>query len=87
MLRSAILFSVPSLAGMILIDRWLGPVAGFLNAWSVVERLAGRSPSAGVSVIAQRTGAAGEFVIVIVANAAIGWLLAPMFRFLGRMMG
>ena len=78
MLRLAALLSVVSLVAMILIDRVLGARAEFLNAWSVVERLLGRSPTAGTSIVAQRIGALGELVVVIVANAAIGTLLAGL---------
>jgi hypothetical protein len=69
---------------MIVIDRALGPRAEFLNAWSVVERLLGRSPSAGTSVVANRTGAVGEFLAVIAANVAIGTLLAAVVRHAAR---
>ncbi len=84
MLRLAVTLSALSLMGMILIDRVLGSRAGFLNAWSVVERLLGRSPAAGTSMVAQRVGSLGELVVVIAANAAIGTLLAVVVRLVGR---
>lgn len=86
MLRLAAAFAVLSFVGMILIDRELGARAGVLNAWSVLERLAGRSPTAGTSLVAQRVGAFGELVVVLTANAAIGTLLAAVVRLVGRIM-
>jgi hypothetical protein len=68
--------SVGSLVGMILIDGVLGSRAEFLNAWSVLERLVGRVPAAGNSVVADHFGPWGELVGVVLANAAIGVLLA-----------
>ena len=85
MLRLAAVLSVLSLVAMILIDRSLGSRAGFLNAWSVVERLLGRSPSAGISVVAHRTGALGELAVVIAANVVIGTLLAALVRLVARL--
>ena len=82
MLRLAVILSALSLVGMILIDRALGSRAGFLNAWSVVERLLGRPPTAGSSVVAHHMGALGELAVVITANAAIGTLLAAVVRLL-----
>ena len=83
MLRLAVILSVLSLAGMILIDRALGTRAEFLNAWSVVERLVGREPVAGTSVVARRLGAAGELTVVVAANATVGTLLALVIRWIG----
>jgi len=85
-LRLAAILSVPSLLGMILIDRALGARAGFLNAWSVIERLVGRSPTAGSSVVASHVGALGELVVVIAANVAIGTLLAMAARLLAGLL-
>ena len=76
MLRMTLIFSGLSLAAMILIDRTLGQRAEFLNAWSVVERLLGRSPAAGISLIASRLGAVAELVLVLLVNLGIGALLA-----------
>jgi hypothetical protein len=80
MLRLCVALSLVSLAAMILIDRTLGSRAGFLNAWSVVERLLGRVPTAGRSVVAEHMGAAGELVAVVVANVVIGTVLAAVVR-------
>ena len=49
-----------SLLVMLVIDYLLGPRAGLLNAWSVVERLLGHSPAAGTSLVALRLGPWGE---------------------------
>jgi hypothetical protein len=65
---------------MILIDCALGARAEFLNAWSVVQRLLGRPPSAGTSVVASRLGTVGEFLVVLGANLALGALLAVVLR-------
>ena len=85
MLRLAIVLAVVSFAGMVLIDRALGSRAEFLNAWSVVERLLGRPPGAGTSVVAQHLGAPGELAAVVIANAAIGTLLAAVVRLAARL--
>ena len=69
---------------MVVIDRVLGARAEFLNAWSVVERLLGRSPTFGASVIASRFGPMGELVAVISVNLAAGFLLALLLRLLVR---
>ena len=87
MWRLIVIFSVLSLVGMILIDRALGPRAEFLNAWSVVERLLGRAPTAGDSQVAQRIGALGELVVVLVVNAVVGTLFAAMVRLGRRFLG
>jgi hypothetical protein len=71
---------------MVLIDRALGSRAEFLNAWSVVERLLGRSPSSEPSVVASRIGAGGELVVVVVLNLLVGFLLAALIRFLLRVL-
>jgi len=85
MLRLAILLAVASLVGMILIDRAMGSRAEFLNAWSAVERLLGRTPAAGTSVVARKLGALGELAVVIIANAAVGTLLAAAVRLGSRL--
>lgn len=76
MLRMTLIFSGLSLAAMILIDRALGQRAEFLNAWSVVERLLGQSPAAGISLVASRLGIVAELVLVLLINLGIGTLLA-----------
>lgn len=81
------MLSILSLLVMIAADRALGSRAEFLNAWSVVERLSGRPPSAGTSLVAARIGALGELVVVVVANAAIGTLLATAARLVMRRLG
>ena len=86
-LRLIVSLSGLSLVAMLLIDRVLGPRAGFLNAWSVLERLLGRSPTAGTSWVALRAGAFGELVVVIVANAAIGTLLAAVVWLVRKFLG
>ena len=62
MLRLIGALSLLSLIAMIVIDRSMGSRAEFLNAWSVLERLLGRAPSAGQSLVAARMGAVGELL-------------------------
>lgn len=85
MLKLGLGLAFVSLITMVVIDRILGSRAEFLNAWSVLERLLGRSPSAGISVVAARIGSAGEFAVVIVANVVIGFLLALVIRLVMRL--
>jgi hypothetical protein len=77
-------FALISLITMILIDRALGSRAEFLNAWSVIERLFGRSPSTATSFVASHLGPVGEFLIVILANLFVGLLLARLIFWLIR---
>lgn len=86
MIRLIIMLSIASLATMTVVDCRLGPRAEFINAWSVIERLVGRSPEAGNSLVAERFGAFGEFVAVVAANLAIGTLLALVALFVGRIL-
>jgi len=84
MLRLTLIISCLSLAAMILIDRALGQRAEFLNAWSVVERLLGRSPTAGISLVASRLGAVAELVLVLLVNLGIGALLALAIHLISK---
>jgi len=74
--RLGIALAVLSLTTMIVVDRRLGDRAEFLNAWSMVERLLGRTTSAPPSVVASRLGAGGELVVVVAVNLTAGYLLA-----------
>jgi hypothetical protein len=65
---------------MTTVDYLIGEKAEFLNAWSVVERLVGRTPAAGDSVVYRALGAFGELVVVLVANSVIGAGLALLAR-------
>jgi len=80
MLRLIAICGAFSLLAMILIDRAIGPKAEFLNAWSVVERLLGREPSSGISVVAQHYGTAGEFAAVLLANTIFGGVIALLIK-------
>ncbi|MCB2076629.1 MAG: hypothetical protein KDE55_02910 [Novosphingobium sp.] len=53
---------------MVAIDLAIGTRAEFLNAWSVIERLFGRTPEADNSMIAQRFREAGELLIAAVVR-------------------
>lgn len=68
MLSWVIPCSILSLATMVAIDLAIGTRAEFLNAWSVIERLFGRTPEADNSMIAQRFREAGELLIAAVVR-------------------
>jgi hypothetical protein len=72
--------SAASLIVMIVVDILLGPKAEFLNAYSVVERMLGRTPSAGESLVARKLGPVAEFGLVIIANLVIGGILTAAVR-------
>lgn len=76
--------SAVSLIVMIVVDFVIGSEAEFLNAFSVLERLLGRQPTAGESVVAKQFGAWGELCIVLMVNLAIGGLLAAVVRLFMR---
>ena len=73
-----------SLIVMVVVDFVLGPRAEFLNAYSVVERIIGQTPSAGDSAVAQKLGAFGEFAAVLAANAALGGILTVLVRWFAK---
>lgn len=72
--------SAASLIVMIVVDSILGPKAEFLNAYSVIERMLGRTPSAGESLVARKLGPVAEFGLVMIANPLIGGILAAAVR-------
>ena len=76
--------SAASLIVMVVIDIILGPRAEFLNAYSVVLRMIGKTPPAGESLVAQRLGALGEFGVVLAVNLAVGGSLTVLIRLLTR---
>jgi hypothetical protein len=67
-------FSVVSLIIMMAVEFLPGAGTGFLNAWSVVGRLVGLSPTAGDSPVFDKGGAASELMLVTLVNALIGGL-------------
>lgn len=69
------ILSIASLLVMIVVDYLLGAKAEFINAWSVIERLFGRPPSAGDSAVFLQLGAFGELISVFLVNAVIGGVL------------
>lgn len=71
-----VVMSLTSLLVMVGVDYRLGAKAEFLNAWSVVERLLGRTPSAGESAVARVAGSTGELAGVVLVNLVIGGVLA-----------
>lgn len=72
--------SAASLIIMVVVDFIMGPEAEFLNAYSVFQRLLGQQPSIGESVVAQKLGALGEFVVVLAANLAVGGIVTAIVR-------
>ena len=74
-----------SLVAMTLIDRVMGSRAECLNAWSVLERLVGRTPAVGDSTVATHLGPWGELVAVIGANTTIGVVLSALVTAWGRL--
>jgi hypothetical protein len=51
----------------------------------VIERILGRAPSAGESLVAQKLGPFGELAVVLAANLVVGGILAGVVRlFSGR---
>jgi hypothetical protein len=75
-----ITFTSISLVTMVLVDYWLGPRAEFVNAWSVIERVFGYTPSAGESMVCQAYGATGEMVAVLLVNMLVGAILTVLIR-------
>ena len=76
--------SALSLLVMLVVDLLIGSRAEFLNAWSVVERLFGRTPAAGDSIVYRRVGAVGELVAVLLANLAVGTIVGGVVKVVFR---
>jgi len=76
--------SAASLVVMTIVDFAIGSKAEFLNAYSVVQRMIGQTPSAGDSLVAQKLGALGELGVVLGANLAVGGVLTAVVRLLTR---
>ena len=76
--------STASCMSMIFTDYLLGPEAEFLNAYSVLERLLGREPAAGDSMIASRFGDPAELVAVVGANLLLGAILTLSVKLKSR---
>jgi hypothetical protein len=53
-------------------DSRLGAKAEYLNAWSVVERLLGLTPSAGDSAVSRSVVSVGEVAGVVLVKPVIG---------------
>ena len=73
--------TVASCIVMIAVDYFLGAKAELLNAFSVVERLLGRTPSVGDSLVAKNFGATGEFAGVLIVNVVFGCILTILVKF------
>ena len=79
--------SVVSLLVMITVDAIIGSRAEFLNAYSVMQRLLGEQPTAGISLVARKLGPWGELGVVLAANLAIGGMLSAAVRLFSRQAG
>ena len=82
-MRTLLIFltlSAVSLIVMIIVDMVLGSRAEFLSAFRVVNRNLGQTPSHGESLVAQKLGAFGEFVVVLAVNLIIGGILTMLVR-------
>ena len=73
-----------SLIVMTAIDYSIGDQAEFINAWSVVERFSGKSPSAGNSLTYDKVGQIGEAVVVATINLVSGFFLAWLISRLSK---
>ena len=78
------ILSAVSLAIMTIVDYIIGPKAEFLNAYSVLQRLFGKTPTFGDSMLATRFGSGGELLAVLIANLLIGGILTLMVRLLQK---
>ena len=76
--------SAASLIVMTIVDFAIGSKAEFLNAYSVLQRMIGQTPSAGDSLVAEKLGALGELGVVLGANLAVGGVLTVVVRLLTR---
>ena len=79
-----LLLSLASCIVMIVVDYVLAEKAEFLNAYSVLERLLGRAPSAGESFVASELGGSGELAVVVVASLLAGLILTLLARGFAR---
>ena len=72
-----------SLVSMVLIDYHIGSRARIVNAWSVVLRIRGQTPSVGNSLVYNRVGLSGEllavFLVTLVSGATIAWVLLHLW--------
>ena len=71
-----------SLLVMLVIDYFIGAQAEFLNAYSVLQRLIGQQPTFGNSMVAEKSGSTGEFLIVIITNISIAGVITYFVRLL-----
>ena len=73
-----------SLLIMLVVDYSIGAKAEFINAYSVLQRLLGQEPSAGLSMVARKYGAVGELIGVLVINMLAGLVLTFMVKWLSK---
>lgn len=73
-----------SLIVMVLIDYKLGFEAEFLNAWVIINKLAGIGDNLPDSLVIRKFGLIPSAIIMIIANAAIGVVLVQLFKFISN---
>ena len=65
---------------MVFVDYLIGPEAEFVDAWSLLHRLAGQTAEAGESMIYRAYGMAGETVAVIMLNLLLALLIMGLIK-------
>ena len=65
---------------MVIIDYLLGAEAEHLNAWAILNRLAGRDPGIEDSLAIRRFGLAGATFLMLLINSAFGVILIQILR-------
>ena len=65
---------------MTIADYFMGAEAEHLNAWVILNRLAGRETHVGDSLAIRRFGLAGATVVMLVANGVFGTLLIALTK-------
>lgn len=73
--------ALASLSIMTVVDFLLGPEAGYLSAWAIVNRLLGRDIGLEDSLAIRRLGLAGATAVMLIVNLAIGYGLVQLVRF------
>lgn len=71
---------IASLILMIIIDYILGPKAEYLNAWDILNRIAGRDSGLAEGELLKRFGLLVTTAITIFANMMLGGILVLLYR-------
>ena len=72
--------SIACLCIMIIVDYVLGAEAEHLNAWVIVNRLAGIQTSIGDSLAIRRLGLAGATLLMLAVNTLFGAVLIQFIK-------